>query len=168
MHPRRDLDAHKPAVDRWDLDRPAECRERHRHGHPAGQIVAIALEEFVRRDIEKDVEIAGFTASIRVNTQKGMRVFKAPYAVQDWSAVDTTGMLATWKEVHDSDTSWSHGALNDGLTADPHWLRWLGRDGVHLNGEGHARVYELVRSWPALLRWAGLETQRLATPALHA
>ncbi len=58
--------------------------------------------------------------------------------------------------------------LLDGLTADPHWLQWLVSDGVHLNSEGHAQVYERVRAWPALLRWAGLEPQRLSTPALMA
>lgn len=69
-------------------------------------------------------EITGFTASIRVNTQKGMRVFKAPYPVSQWSALDTTGMLATWVEAFDSDTSWSHGALNNGLTTNEFDLGW--------------------------------------------
>jgi lysophospholipase L1-like esterase len=56
--------------------------------------------------------------------------------------------------------------LLDSLTADSRWLQWLDSDGVHLNGEGHAQVYARVHSWPALLRWACLEPQRLATPAL--
>jgi lysophospholipase L1-like esterase len=56
--------------------------------------------------------------------------------------------------------------LLDSLTADRRWLQWLGSDGVHLNGEGHAQVYERVRRWPALLQWACLEPQRLATPAM--
>ncbi|MEB3169783.1 MAG: GDSL-type esterase/lipase family protein [Synechococcaceae cyanobacterium] len=55
--------------------------------------------------------------------------------------------------------------LLDGLTADPRWLQWITSDGVHLTGEGHAQVYERVRSWPALLDWAGLEPQRMVTPA---
>jgi lysophospholipase L1-like esterase len=55
--------------------------------------------------------------------------------------------------------------LVDSLTADPRWLQWLGSDGVHLNSEGHAQVFSRVRSWPALLSWAGLEPQLLATPA---
>jgi lysophospholipase L1-like esterase len=56
--------------------------------------------------------------------------------------------------------------LLDSLTADGRWLQWLGSDGVHLNGEGHGQVYERVRRWPALLQWACLEPQRLATPAM--
>jgi lysophospholipase L1-like esterase len=43
------------------------------------------------------------------------------------------------------------------LLADSRWLRWLDADGVHLNSEGHAEVYRRVRTWPALLQWAGLE-----------
>jgi lysophospholipase L1-like esterase len=56
--------------------------------------------------------------------------------------------------------------LLDSLTADSRWLQWLGSDGVHLNGEGHAQVYERVRRWPALMQWACLEPQWLATPAM--
>jgi lysophospholipase L1-like esterase len=49
------------------------------------------------------------------------------------------------------------------LTADPDWADWLCTDGLHLNVEGHRQVYERVRSWPALLGWAGLEPLRLTT-----
>ena len=48
--------------------------------------------------------------------------------------------------------------------ADPRWLQWLDADGLHLNSEGHRQVYALVRQWPALLHWAGLEGHSLATP----
>ena len=51
------------------------------------------------------------------------------------------------------------------LLADSRWLRWLDADGLHLNSEGHAAVYERVRSWPALLQWAGLELRRQPTPS---
>ncbi|MCB0794165.1 MAG: hypothetical protein KDB88_05465, partial [Flavobacteriales bacterium] len=46
-----------------------------------GEVATAALADW-----DLAFEIAGFTASIRVNTQKGMRVFKAPYAVQDWAS----------------------------------------------------------------------------------
>jgi len=55
--------------------------------------------------------------------------------------------------------------LLEAMTADPHWLRLLCGDGLHLNGDGHRWVYERVRSWPALLRWADLEPLQLRTPA---
>lgn len=47
--------------------------------------------------------------------------------------------------------------LLEPLLQDPHWSRLLSADGLHLNADGHARVYERVRQWPALQSWAGLE-----------
>ncbi|MFM7268069.1 MAG: GDSL-type esterase/lipase family protein [Cyanobium sp.] len=53
--------------------------------------------------------------------------------------------------------------LLDAFLREPHWLRMLSSDGLHLNEEGHGLVYQRLRRWPALLRWAGLEEVRLAT-----
>src|SRR5262245_6758445 len=52
----RDLDA--SAVDARHLDRAAERRRRDRQRHRAIEMVALALEERVRRDRQEDVEIA--------------------------------------------------------------------------------------------------------------
>jgi lysophospholipase L1-like esterase len=54
--------------------------------------------------------------------------------------------------------------LIDPLLEDPCWRDWLLLDGVHLNGEGHRRVFQRLRTWPALLEWAGLRLETLATP----
>ncbi len=54
--------------------------------------------------------------------------------------------------------------LLDALLADPAWLQWLGPDGLHLNSEGHRQVFERVRHWPALLRWADLQPLGVSTP----
>lgn len=54
--------------------------------------------------------------------------------------------------------------LLEGLLADPDWPQWLCDDGIHLNSEGHRQVYERVRRWPALLRWADLQPIELQTP----
>ncbi|PZU99166.1 MAG: arylesterase [Cyanobium sp.] len=54
--------------------------------------------------------------------------------------------------------------LLEPLLADPHWLRLIDADGLHLNAAGHQRVYERVIQWPALLRWAELETALVSTP----
>jgi lysophospholipase L1-like esterase len=54
--------------------------------------------------------------------------------------------------------------LLDGLLADARWPQWLCSDGLHLNGDGHRQVFERVRRWPALLRWAELEPLAVATP----
>jgi hypothetical protein len=69
-------------------------------------------------------EISGFTASILVNTAKGIQAFKAPYAVASWASLDTAGMASGWTRIHNSDTSWSHGALNQGLTSNEFDLGW--------------------------------------------
>ena len=54
--------------------------------------------------------------------------------------------------------------LLDTMLAERHWLRLLCSDGLHLNEAGHALIYERVRQWPALLRWAGLERALQLTP----
>ncbi len=54
--------------------------------------------------------------------------------------------------------------LLEQLLAEPHWLQWIGPDGLHLNSDGHQQVYERVRQWPALLQWADLQTLSGATP----
>jgi lysophospholipase L1-like esterase len=53
--------------------------------------------------------------------------------------------------------------LND-LLAEPHWLQWVGPDGLHLNSEGHQWIYGRVKQWPALLHWADLQNIAAATP----
>jgi lysophospholipase L1-like esterase len=54
----------------------------------------------------------------------------------------------------------------EALLADPQWPEWLNTDGLHLNTEGHRRVYERVVRWPALLEWAGLQPLHGLTPGL--
>jgi lysophospholipase L1-like esterase len=54
--------------------------------------------------------------------------------------------------------------LLEGLLADSDWPLWLSNDGLHLNSEGHRRVFERVRSWPALLGWADLQLRQEPTP----
>ncbi|MDX2002239.1 MAG: T9SS type A sorting domain-containing protein [Chitinophagales bacterium] len=56
-------------------------------------------------------EAEGFTASILVNTQKGLALYQTPFGVADWASFDTTG-LSTWEQLIDSDTSWGYGAFN--------------------------------------------------------
>lgn len=63
-------------------------------------------------------EISGFTSSIRFNEQKGMALYAAPYAVSEWNEVDTSGMAASWTQLHDDPTSWERGAFNQFTTSD--------------------------------------------------
>lgn len=55
--------------------------------------------------------------------------------------------------------------LNE-LLGDAHWPHWLASDGLHFNSEGHGQIYQRLRHWPALLRWAELEPIAIATPGL--
>lgn len=56
--------------------------------------------------------------------------------------------------------------LLEAFLEDPLWSQCLDADGLHLNPEGHRRVYERLRRWPALLRWADLQPLELVTPGL--
>ncbi|MEM7660161.1 MAG: T9SS type A sorting domain-containing protein [Bacteroidota bacterium] len=52
-------------------------------------------------------EMQGFSASVRINTQKGVELRAFPNAgAADWATVDTAGMNA-WEILYDSDTSWN-------------------------------------------------------------
>ena len=69
-------------------------------------------------------EITGFTASVLANTAKGMQVYKAPYAIAQWGSLDTSGMNAGWSKAFNSETDWSAGAFNQGLTENEFDLGW--------------------------------------------
>lgn len=69
-------------------------------------------------------EITGFSGSILANTAKGLQVYKAPFSVAQWASVDTAGLATNWPQQHNSEISWSAGALNQGLTADEFDLGW--------------------------------------------
>ena len=55
--------------------------------------------------------------------------------------------------------------LLDGLLAEPLWLQWLCSDGLHLNGDGHGKIYRRLRSWRALLEWGALDPHSSVTAA---
>ncbi len=56
-------------------------------------------------------EAEGFSASILINSPNGVKLWIYPGPNSDFATMDTTGM-ASWKELHNSDTSWAHGAFN--------------------------------------------------------
>ncbi|MBK9176169.1 MAG: T9SS type A sorting domain-containing protein [Flavobacteriales bacterium] len=84
-----------------------------------GVVISTALADW-----DLAFELTGITGSILVNTAKGHQVYKAPYTVGQWSSLDTTGLHAGWVPQHNSETNWSSGALNQGLTANPFDLGW--------------------------------------------
>lgn len=84
-----------------------------------GEVDARPLDEW---DIA--FELTGITGSILVNTAKGVQLYKAPYAIAQWNALDTTGLAAGWAPQHNSTSDWSSGAFNQGLTQNPFDLGW--------------------------------------------
>src|SRR6516162_7728458 len=63
LRPLRDADPGLPAVERPDHELSAERSLDHRDRHPAVEIGAVALENRMRLDREKDIEIAGRPAA---------------------------------------------------------------------------------------------------------
>lgn len=68
-------------------------------------------------------EIPGMTAAIRINEQKGVRLYQAPFVVSEWADVDTAGMAENWSLLHDDPANWSRGAFNT-LTDNEFDLGW--------------------------------------------
>ncbi len=62
-------------------------------------------------------DASGFGYTIRVNTQKGNRLYVYPGGDNSaWATIDTTGM-SSWSPLYNSDTAWWLGAFN--VNADP-------------------------------------------------
>lgn len=70
------------------------------------------------------IEVSGITGSILVNTAKGVQLYKAPFSIAQWAQLDTAGLAAGWAPQHNSETNWSSGAFNQGLTSNPFDLGW--------------------------------------------
>ena len=70
------------------------------------------------------IELTGITGSVLMNTAKGIEVYKVPFAISQWAVIDTTGHIAPALQQHNSETNWSSGALNQGLTSNPFDLGW--------------------------------------------
>jgi hypothetical protein len=69
-------------------------------------------------------EITGITGSILANTAKGILVYKTPFTLAQWAAVDTAGLSTSWPAQHNSETNWSAGAFNRRLNSNPFYLGW--------------------------------------------
>lgn len=95
-------------------------------------------------------EASGFSASILANTQKGLVAYQSPYAIAQWSTVDTAG-IANWPSLHNSDIDWEGGALNtnpDGNT-DLGWGEY--NMNTHaVNGDSIFVVQLLSGAWKKL------------------
>lgn len=91
--------------------------------------------------------------TIRTNNGKRVRVFVAPETIgrEDFNTLDTTGMMNTWVEISDSDSSWDVGAFNTGLdlTLPPHLggpdYGWAFYNSTTKNVESKGKVYVIIQ-----------------------
>lgn len=91
--------------------------------------------------------------TIRTNNGKRVRVFVAPdsIGVAEFNTLDTTGMMSTWTELSDSDSSWDVGAFNTGLdlTLPPHMggpdYGWGAYNSTSKNVESKGRIYVIFQ-----------------------
>lgn len=77
-----------------------------------GEVGAAALAEW-----DLAFEMTGLTAGIRVNTAKGLTVYRTDVGIDDWDAL-TAPDEASWTAIYNDPTRWDFGALNDGNNMD--------------------------------------------------
>lgn len=75
------------------------------------------LDGAEENDLKNDWDIAfqtgsSFGTSILINEATGTELYLYPGDTTDWSTLDTTGMIANWSRLHNSDTSWDYGAFS--------------------------------------------------------
>ena len=163
------------------LEREVACRGELRRQQPQGILLGIGLNDCARigrRDGRQQLDREGFLFGLKQVLPVAQRL--APVFVIGLSPVNEDAMPyaeVLWYQLEDirryerlleeacleADVPFL--PLIESLLADPDWPHWLGSDGLHLNSDGHRQVYERLRRWPALLQWAGLAQQGVATPS---
>lgn len=155
------------------LEAEVGCRGELRRQQPQGILLAVGLNDSARvgrPDGRPQLDADGFLFGLKDLLQRARRI--APVLVLGLTPVDDTAMPFAemlWyslEQVRRYEGLLEEACLEadvpflpllEALLADPHWLQGLSSDGLHLNAEGHRQVYERVRQWPALLRWADLQ-----------
>jgi lysophospholipase L1-like esterase len=143
------------------LQQEVSCRGELRRQLPQGILLAVG-----RPQLDAD----GFLFGVKQMLEQAKTL--APVLVLGLTPVDDTVMPyadVLWyqlEQVRHYETLLQEACLEadvpflpllEGLLQDPQWLQWLSSDGLHLNSDGHRQVYERVRHWPALLKWADLQ-----------
>jgi lysophospholipase L1-like esterase len=162
------------------LPTEVRCRGELRRQLPQGLLLAIGLNDSARvgrpdgrQQLAPDAFLFGLQqllreartiAPVHVLGLTPVQAEAMPFADLLWYDLETARRYEALLEEACLEADVPFLPLLDALTADPDWERWLCSDGLHLNPEGHRRVYERVRSWPALLAWADLHPLGLATP----
>ena len=155
------------------------CRGELRRQLPQGILVAVGLNDSARvgrPDGRHQLDPEGFLFGMQQLLRQASTIAPVlvlgltpvdeavmPLADVLWYQLETVRHYETLLEEACLEADVPFLPLLEGFLADPYWLQRLDGDGVHLSVDGHALVYEKVRHWPALLRWAQLETLELAS-----
>ena len=162
------------------LEREVLCRGELRRQIPQGILLAVGLNDSARvgrPDGRPQLDAEGFLFGLQQLLLQARRMAPVlvlgltpvdeavmPYAEVLWYGLDQVRRYEGLLEEACLEADVPFLPLLNSLLDDPAWPGWLGPDGVHLNGDGHRQVYERVRYWPALLRWADLQPLAIQTP----
>ena len=162
------------------LEREVHCRGELRRQIPQGILLAVGLNDCARvgrPDGRPQLDAEGFLFGLQQLLLKARRIAPVlvlgltpvdeavmPYADVLWYQLEQVRRYEALLEEACLEADVPFLPLLNSLLDDPAWPGWLGTDGVHLNSDGHRQVYERVRHWPALLRWADLQPLAIQTP----
>ena len=162
------------------LEREVHCRGELRRQIPQGILLAVGLNDCARvgrPDGRQQLDAEGFLFGLQQLLLQARRIAPVlvlgltpvdeavmPYADVLWYGLDQVRRYEGLLEEACLEADVPFLPLLNSLLDDPAWPGWLGTDGVHLNSDGHRQVYERVRHWPALLRWADLQPLAIQTP----
>ena len=156
------------------------CRGELRRQLPQGVLLGIGLNDTARvgrPDGRPQLDAEGFLFGLQQLLHKAKEIAEVhvigltpveesamPYAGVLWYSLADIRRYEALLEEACLEANVPFLPLLEGLLADSDWPLWLSNDGLHLNSEGHRRVFERVRSWPALLNWADLQLRQEPTP----
>ena len=159
------------------------CRGELRRQLPQGVLLGIGLNDTARvgrPDGRPQLDAEGFLFGLQQLLHKAKEIAAVhvigltpveesamPYAGVLWYSLADIRRYEALLEEACLETNVPFLPLLEGLLADSDWPLWLSNDGLHLNSEGHRRVFERVRSWPALLDWADLQLRQETTPLAY-
>jgi lysophospholipase L1-like esterase len=162
------------------LEREVHCRGELRRQIPQGILLAVGLNDSARvgrPDGRPQLDAEGFLFGLQQLLLQARHIAPVlvlgltpvdeavmPYADVLWYGLDQVRRYEGLLEEACLEADVPFLPLLNSLLDDPAWPGWLGTDGVHLNSDGHRQVYERVRHWPALLRWADLQPLAIQTP----
>jgi lysophospholipase L1-like esterase len=156
------------------------CRGELRRQQPHGILLAVGLNDSARvgrPDGRPQLDPEGFLFGLQQLLHQAKAIAPVlvlgltpvdeavmPYAEVLWYGLEQVRRYEALLEEACLEADVPFLPLLEALMADPAWLQWLGPDGLHLNSEGHRQVFQRVRQWPALLRWADLQPLGVGTP----